>query len=493
VFRISKHYVLFYTIVFLLLLARCSFVSRDKASNPEFVTLKGNNFYINKKLYYPLILNYLTSIQIDKNGELYVRPSKAYSLNKQNHYTTKKSCLNQFRADMQMIKDMGFNAVRLVGFGETVIQDNYIYIYSSLGANADTSLVLNQKNKQKYFLAIEEALNILNGLDLHAIILLKALPESSILTQHLISTLKYFQKNSTILAWDFFNEPLYFDLKERDKKEVFQLVNLWKRLMHTYAPNHLFTIGLTGTREVFEWDPNLLAVDFISIHPYEFQKTEVQNEIYWYGKYCKKPWIVGETGLTADNDSVPYVDQKEFAKKTLQWAYDCGASGFSWWQYKDVSWNHFQSDFLGLLSKNGISQNSKGDTIQGIPKPASLVFKNFNSLKQKSKVILPPSFYNYSKHTQYRITGKMVDRKSKKPIEGGIFLAWNQYYSNSYHTFTKSDGSFELFGDFQFYHWIASAPNYSKVRNDFDWGRKKSVQFKIPTINLGTINIDLIN
>ncbi|MCE9539174.1 MAG: hypothetical protein K8R85_08150, partial [Bacteroidetes bacterium] len=169
----------------------------------------------------------------------------------------------------------------------------------------------------------------------------------------------YFRNDTTIMAYDLFNEPLYFDVPERDKKVVNKAMNRWASVAKKNAPNQLITIGLTGIREVFEWDPAILDVDFISIHPYEYEPEQVRNEMYWYANYIKKPWIIGETAIPADNDSISYETQAQFAHKTLKQAYDCGAIGYSWWQYKDVEWHSYHANFRGVVSWTGETKNAK--------------------------------------------------------------------------------------------------------------------------------------
>lgn len=148
-------------------------------------------------------------------------------------------------------------------------------------------------------------------------------------------------------------------------------------IFREHAPNHLSTIGLTGIREVFEWDPNILSFDFISFHPYEYEPNQVLNELYWYGKYVTVPWIIGETSFPAENDSVKYEDQNKFAIKTLDQTCNCGGIGYSWWQYKDVKWGSYHSDYMGILNWKNTTVNEKGNVVFGTVKPLENVFKTY--------------------------------------------------------------------------------------------------------------------
>ena len=108
-----------------------------------------------------------------------------------------------------------------------------------------------------------------------------------------------------------------------------------------------------------------------------------ENEIYWYTQNVDKPWVIGETAVPADNDSVPYSNQVEFARKTLQMACDCGASGYAWWQFKDVQWSKFHPRYMGVLSMDGSSTNSAGAEVHGATKPVGNWFKQQNVKPEK--------------------------------------------------------------------------------------------------------------
>jgi hypothetical protein len=74
-----------------------------------------------------------------------------------------------------------------------------------------------------------------------------------------------------------------------------------------------------------------------------YHPLRVPNEIYWYSKNVNKPWMIGETSLPADNDSISYSDQTQFLKEAYLRTKNCGGSGFGWWAFQDVtSWGTFE-------------------------------------------------------------------------------------------------------------------------------------------------------
>ena len=150
------------------------------------------------------------------------------------------------------------------------------------------------------------------------------------------------------------------DGRNAPKQDAIAIAQHWHDLVRKHAPYQLYTVGLTGIRETFEFDPNLLRADFISFHPYEYEPDQVRNELTWYNRNMDVPWIIGETAIPADNDSVPYETQRLFAKKVMEQSRACGSEGFSWWQYKDVVWNEFHPSFMGVLNREGVTRTASG-------------------------------------------------------------------------------------------------------------------------------------
>ncbi|MCO6499618.1 MAG: cellulase family glycosylhydrolase [Vicingus serpentipes] len=464
-----------------------------------FVSIKSDSFILNDSSFYPITLNYIVRLQANEN-DVWPCPASEYINQKGHLYTSKDSCLIQLESDMLLIKQLGFNTVRIVGIGEVNVDKDHkgsLSFRASYGNDKDSTFILthSEKNYTSYFNAIEEMLLIIDKVGLKVIFLTRLSADFKTTENHLMRLAKRFKNNKTIMAFDIFNEPLYFDPIERPKKEAYHLAKSWTNLIKMYAPNHLSTIGLEGIREVFEWDPNILPVDFISYHPYEYEPEQVRNEIYWYGKYTKKPWIIGETAIPANNDSITYEEQRLFAKKTLEQAHNCGASGYSWWQYKDVDWGKYHASFMGIVNWEGETQVKKAPIpIQGTVKPVAQAFKEFDSSAKKGECLCLNNYYNYSESKVFRLKGKLVDNNNK-PIQGGVILAWNEWWSHSYHTITKHDGSFELLGSYPFYHWMASATEYSMVRGDINPDTAEVVT-GIPEINLSELQIkplDFIN
>lgn len=480
-----KKYILLFLLFCLSAMLYLSFPFRDTA---RFVSVKGKGFVLDGKPFYPLAVNYVLSLQGD-DKETWPCIYFGYHEDSKSRFVTKDSSLMELQGDMDLIKEMGFNTVRL---GVEPIPDEktgQLAISYRLGRGNTMQIPLNGKQGyDRYFNALQELFDVIGKAGLKVVFLTRLYPDNPNTNDYLTRLVSRFKDNTTILAYDFFNEPLYFDLKERPKEEVYKMVKGWKHIKDMYAPHQLCTIGLEGIREVFEWDPAILDVDFVSFHPYEYEPEQVRNEIYWYGKYVKKPWVIGETAIPADGDSVSYDTQRLFAEKTLQQACNCGAAGYSWWQYKDVEWFSFHANFMGVMNKKGTTKTKNGWVVYGTEKPVVQAFKNFDPEAPEGDCVLLDNYYNYSNLHDCRIRGIMVD-EDNKPVEGGVILAWKQDWSYSYHTITKKDGSFEVRGNFPFYHWMASATAHSMVRGEVLPDTAKKAPDGIPTMNIGVLKV----
>ena len=460
-----------FSIALLAFTVSCSNNKPVQIEDDGFVKLINNKFEIDGESFFPMVLNYNVSL-INRNNEMWPSSFTGYYNFIEEQNLDKDSCILLLKSDLQMVKDMGFNTIRVVGIGEVL----------------DT---LKQEDISKYLGAIKELYTITNDVDLKVIFLLPMWPKKPELFEKYKPLLTQEKDNNNILAYDFFNEPLYFDTVQgqRRKKDVYRITRKWKEYLHENSPKHLLTVGLAGSKEVGVWDPNVLDIDFISFHPYEYAENMVMREIYWYSKYVKKPWIIGETSYSADNDSIPYSEQTAFAKKILQQTINGGGIGFSWWQYKDVEWgdDDFHSNYMGLLTREGTTQTSdKNLKVIGTLKDAVKVFQDFKYERTDTVAVMPYNYYNSYNHKNYKVIGMLYNSETNTPVVGATIISWYKDWSKSFITYTKEDGSFELNGEFELYHIRISATEYSTFwkKTDFDG---EIIRDKSPTIvSIGT-------
>ncbi|MCX6232494.1 MAG: hypothetical protein NTZ33_13235 [Bacteroidetes bacterium] len=447
----------------LLFFTTCTFKNENHKvkdlSKTDFVYIQDNKFKLKGKEFFPIMLNYVICFRKTANSYC-ISPIKEYENPEIFETNTLDSIDIQCNAHLQLIKEMGFNSIRLVF--DRVNYDNLKYYYI-----ADNQKLYLDENFTEISNALERFLKIAANHDIKVMLLIKPPVENKELENFTIRILEKFSKNPGIFSYDFFNEPLYFDNVDkspdkmlREKKDAFKIVKGWKEMMIKYAPNQLFTIGFSEPIEVFEWDPKILPVDFISFHTYN--PLRVPNEIYWYSKYINKPWMIGETALPADGDSISYDNQRQFMKEVYERIIDCGGSGLGWWEFQEIPNTHFEAHYTGILNHKGITITKDGKyKIIGTVKPAVNEIANFKNYKKKACKCLP-NYYNMMGYHNFVLKGKVINESNGKPIEGAVIRGWNEYWTVGMNTFTDEKGQFSLFSNDICVHFEISAPGMSR-------------------------------
>ena len=128
------------------------------------------------------------------------------------------------------------------------------------------------------------------------------------------------------------------------------------------------------------------------------------------------PWIIGETSFAAIDDewygsadrhypevngeldgslNGEHFNQKSYAQEMLAYVRDCGGSGFSWWEFQELSWGNPTDDGYGLLRH--------GEAItdySAIRKPVVDAFENYLDVNGEppapnpANAIPPPNYYD---------------------------------------------------------------------------------------------------
>ena len=474
-------YILFITLSFLLLFSiGCNKTPEAHHNNLKeklpaergFIYTSGKSFKVHDKPFFPLMLNYSVSIR-NINGVYFPSGIKEYENPAVYEGNCKDSSLNVIRGHFKLIKELGFNTIRLIGFDKMSRNKRGEYGYLVGNENSE-SFVSIKDDASKIIAALDDVIVLAKELDLHLMILLKPPIDNEVIDSFTKQVLSAFKNEQTVFAYDFFNEPLYFDINDnakdsyisREKKDVYNIVSDWKEMMVDYAPNQLFTIGFAEPIEVFEWDPTILPVDFVNMHTYH--PLRVPNEIYWYSKHIEKPWMIGETSLPADNDSISYKDQKQFLKEAYLRTINCGGSGFGWWAFQDVaSWGTFEHNYTSLLNHEGVTYTADGKhRILGSVKPAGFEVKNLSKLKPSSSCPCWSNYYNMLGYENYVIEGKVLKARSMKIAEGAVIRGWNEDWSVGANTFSDENGNFTLYSNTEFVHFEISAPGLNNVRFD---------------------------
>lgn len=432
----------------------------------HFVSIGDHGFELNGRPFFPLAVNYViakrlvcdsmwlgTCIDYPDSMLIPLTPGPDHA---------------DLRAHLELAREMGFNTVRLVGCSNVLEREGRPYMPFYRFNLRDSLFALDSAGmRERYLDAFADMLDIVRGSGLKAIVHVGVVPNQPATEEHFVCLARRFANDTTILAWDLYNEPLYFDPLWREKSEVNAIGDHWRALMREHAPWQLWTLGLANMREFLEWDPTIINADFFSFHPYEHEPEQVLNELYYYAHHCPKPWIVGETAISADNDSVPYSEQLGFARSTLRQSVACGAWGYSWWQFKDVDWHRFDPNFMGVLNREGTTRTRSQRLVEGTVKPLAEAFQEFDPSAPAGTCECPANYFNWTGGQAYRFTGRLLDEHGA-PVTDGIVMAWSPDWAQLRNTVTHPDGTFELVTDIPIAHWTASAPGRTRASGEVD-------------------------
>jgi len=446
------------------------------------------------------------------------------------------TCNTRFQDELAKVVDLGFNTVR-VGFGPYYRYDansssrkySVNPIKSDISGRAWVDLSPPNYNTQidnDFFDMIINFLDQAQSAGLKVIIITAEdgnPPPSSTLnhfhpaydSQAVNDYANYLGKlasklynHSALLGYDLWNEPIYTQMYVNGsgtllgKQDICGYVNTWYDAIKQYDSNHLITLGGAGPDEIFYWDPGIIKLDFYSIHTYPnphvinnynvsngFERFKIITQ--WFSETSPIPWIIGETGFSADDNTspapldstnvpshtYPYMygsetQQSQFAQQSLDFVRNANGSGYSWWAFQNVAWYDKNSpltvypsemfqNFFGLLHYGDGSST-------WYDKSAVSVFSGYLDVNGQ-----PPAVGTNSSLTNYydpylikatlntsatnAVTGHVYDEKGN-PIKNAVVMGSNwlrtivdsinpansKYDHENIYTFSKSDGSFEI-------------------------------------------------
>ena len=417
----------------------------SKKGTPQgFVYLEDDVFKLDGEVFFPLMINY--KVDFRKIGDdVIVSPARYYDETDIYEANTKDEILKQFSKHLQLVKELGFNTIRICI--NIIKNDDKGYYFET-----DAGRLYITDNTEKIVESLDDIVAVASEKDLKVMFLMKPAMDEP-LNAYTTAILQHFAEDNTIFAWDLMNEPLYFDKEpQRKKEDAFAIVSGWRDMVRKNAPHHLFTIGFAEPIEVFEWDASILPVDFVEIHTYN--PLRIPNELWWYSHYIGKPWMVGEVSLPADNDSISYDSQRRFLVQAYQRTIDCGGIGFGWWEFQDKPNMNFEGEFSGLLSH------------ENVLKPVAYEFKNLKDLEPKGMPELPVNHYNVLAFENLLITGRVVDKNTGKGIPSAMIRSWNKNWSVGLNSYTNENGEFTIYSNDECVHFEMSAPGMTKVKFD---------------------------
>lgn len=457
------------------------------------IQLENGKFMDGAKPFVPIVMNY--DMQLRYRGaktaeEIYLSPAHAYfsTPNIKERCDDPKDCRQMIASHFKEIKAMGCNTLRIVGHYGFSGYDHLDYpAMWAIGKNwGDKFYPEIAPPYEQHFKLVNDILTLADEAGLKVILLAggKKVDQSAYrkaFTTYLEVLAARFKNDPRLLAFDLLNEPEYFhgadviaDAEGKTtrkevytKEDVRTMVDEWVGAIRKHSRT-LITIGLTASGTVFQWDPEVLNVDFLSYHLYP--KTgnpnlyEIYNtEIFYLGQNIKKPWIIGETGFSASdwkkgkwlgdgaerkfypNDGTTQ-EQLEFARKTSRYCMDCGALGYSWWQYHDVHW---EPDYAVVDSTHKL-------------KPVTQAFAEMAAYAPNPANCRKPETYYNATGAKKGGVSKKIRSAEGQPITNAVVVT-NIKQGQRGRTFTTESGKFKVKGNGFINYIMVSAPGYKSV------------------------------
>jgi hypothetical protein len=348
--------------------------------NP-FIFMENNKFYHQCEEFYPVVVNYPVAIIQDLQYDFHVAPARCYCT-PNNCGPSWYSCginvnewHDELKVHLEKIVDLKFNTIRLLGLkvsydnnymntGDKVLKSSDIYIQQTDPNCYETEegLVINSNTFNHQGDLLQEVIDIIKNNDIHLkLIILTGGNGVEMLSDDYSAYLSYmaerFKDEPIIFGYDLYNEPVwhsYHQIPTPNKYERTETCLQWYNAIKLNAPSHFVTIG-SERFDVFDWDPGILPVDFISFHlfydkkkgdNYEIEPAKEKYKVWlkWMSESFNLPiYIYGETGFPGIDSVSPLhpsvgteEEQKEWAEFSLKYTRWYGTKGYSWWFYKDV-------------------------------------------------------------------------------------------------------------------------------------------------------------
>lgn len=469
-------------------------ISPAQSPDPNFIKVNYNCGFSNPwgVFYRPLVCNYIICFDnwFDNwNGsQQYIAPDRDYSNNTwtgspctgtkcdYSHYFSTDPTIaynvatTKISSDLAKISSLGFTEIRLVGAFMTYTNNAFCF---------PTGEALSTGGP-RYFSLLDGFITQARANGLRVILLLggnQQKNECSDLTSYkkfITLVADYFKNNTNIMAYDLFNEPsntIWPTDPVNSKYHYAKIVSECVSSIKSKDINHLTTIGLWGPGEAsFNFDPLLMPIDFVSFHIYPTTKnistanSQMDACLYWLGKTINIPWIIGETGYSANNSysNNPDVgtedDQKTYAAHTMTMSVNCNCKGYSWWQYQEVKWGNIpcsggacgsyqynKEDFFGMCYQGGGDPNYQDPTIfKPIATYSLSPFPTYSAIPSPTTTISPPTGYaTIFNGNTYAFSGQVVDQTNSGLLANAIVMAKDQW-GNQFTTFTASNGTFNI-------------------------------------------------
>lgn len=347
-------------VVSLTLLGKTSAQETGVLPECPFIYMRDGQTYYQGEETFLKTVNYLISMHLAENGELIVGPHSNYRTYSSLSYpTTQEEASNFLRAHFKMIKDMGFNSIRIMnasvvprwntGFLAIRMWLRYdMYFSEANKVRRDTDIAyhdylhyesISDNGLSYYKQAMHIVLDIAQEYDLKIVWVTGAearYVEEATLSNNLhkrynslfnhydnSKTVEYcnflaeisteFKSHPALFAYDICNEGESFENEGMPGGEFVNSVSMADNVkvinesIKSNTPNQYTTVGLFSLNSFFKLGVKPFSFcDIISFHSYNSERFNglgldygepVNLGLFYFNKTVTAPWMIGENGI----------------------------------------------------------------------------------------------------------------------------------------------------------------------------------------------------
>lgn len=498
------------------------------------VVLQGKDFALDGEPFYPVVCNFST-LYTHPAGVPASATSLFYSMDGSwgpsggFDCTDGLSCRAELEAAFAQVRDMGFNTLRIVGSTTPI----YHYV-PALGPGERRLSLVSQRitdgQRQqvhlqgpgftdavsiRHFAVLGEILDVAEAVGLQVILLCMgpspngepvmypAYDQQAVddVAAYLGRLTEELGDHPALMALDLFNEPQLNRMEFQGgghtkwrKQDICAFTSQWYSAIKEVSPKTLVTLGGEGLHDLEVWDVAALKLDFYSLHIYpegNYREgwtspaealTRYQGRLHAFGRICPMPWIIGETGFSANDRTTEFphtgvealyhtwpwmhgteAEQAAFATSSLTLSRACGASGWSWWGFQEFRWyNVTDPEWSDVIKPKDILGMYYGLLYLGTPmeawpeKPAVDAVQTYvPSPRPEAPGAQPANYYDpYGFGTPVWLSGSVVDQDGE-PLETVYVRLWcesdeldplpggeTSKLESAHYTYTDQTGSF---------------------------------------------------
>jgi hypothetical protein len=430
--------------IFLFIMVLLGISSLTKAQvvpqNP-FVYWENDQFMYQGEPFILKAANYHVSYHVKIDGSdttCYYGPNYGCLYKWSGYYPSDQDSLNDLmHAHFKLIKDMGFNTVRVLNWvacndfeGANLylpVWDRYSYKLTGFKVSVDSCVgdcetyqdyLYFRDYQDKFFEASDKVMEIAAEYGLKVLWNCGAGELEYNLSEYhdfLDTISKRYANDTALFAYDFWAEPEAFAIASIDSNTVltrqaaFNITNQMNSIIKTNDKNHFTTIGTVDLRHELDFGFKSLNADFLNVHIYDITAfyynlpdyaTEniLKRDIFWLkNNLTDKKWLIGEVGMpggdTTQLDDPPHYtgiyadweEQNRVASVILDYSVACSNNGIVWFRFHDVNWGSADKEKAVIFDwndANGCVSQKSSTLVTGLKGSCSVSSMNvFGTVK----------------------------------------------------------------------------------------------------------------